>query len=298
METENVYNETSPPTPAEFRINQEINDTELLISRLRHPVIKRQVVSTLYKIRREEQAPILNDEWESYLPEGWDGTERYKLMKGKNTGKIFDVDELKQELAKPPITEEEIEEWYDNAIDRIESITEIDYAPNSPNSEVMHLGWIQPWNEQKPTIKQWSAIEAHEKGHVIRDYDELDSVFKEAFDISHATFTNEDNQIALRQKNQSITTERVPIGPNTLEANKNIFFDYLFSAVEITERMSQLKNYFGFEGAEMFTKTHLDYARSHYLVDTGIENGMRQFFEAVTPETEQKFLHIINNYGV
>lgn len=68
-------------------------------------------------------------------------------------------------------------------------------------------------------------------------------------------------------------------------------------AVEIVARMSQLKNYFGFTGEEEFTKTHLDYAREHYANDTGLDNNMTEFFEAITPDSEERFLKLINKYA-
>jgi hypothetical protein len=64
---------------------------------------------------------------------------------------------------------------------------------------------------------------------------------------------------------------------------------------ELVARMSQLKNYFGIKGVDRFTKGHLDYAREYYLKDITFNNRMDVFFEAITPEKEDKFLQIINS---
>ncbi len=62
--------------------------------------------------------------------------------------------------------------------------------------------------------------------------------------------------------------------------------------------MSQLKCYFGMNGDEVFTPEHLVYAREHYVTDTGLDNLMTQFFQAITPETENGFLELINTSGI
>ena len=77
-----------------------------------------------------------------------------------------------------------------------------------------------------------------------------------------------------------------------------MYLEYLFSGSEIAERMSQLKNYFGMRGAEQFTRNHLKYARLHYVTDVGFDNGISHLFQAITPETEDKFLELINNSGI
>ncbi len=298
MDHEKRPNDINEAAVTGFEINHEVNDTELLISRLRHPVIKKQVIQILYKIRRDRQAEFQNGEWEPYIPEGWGDTEQFKFLKSKQTGKITTNESLEEILAEPIVTEESVEEWYDDMVDHIASVTEFDYSTDQPDSEIMHLGWIQPWNNEVPTTRQWAHIEAHEKGHRVRgEYYELDKIFQTGFDISKATFTDEDYQMFLRDENRrSLHTDEA--GPITFEQKRDNYFEYLFSAQEIAERMSQLKNYFGFSGAEVFTKEHLKYAREHYLNDIGLENGMRHFFEAITPETEEKFLLIINNYGI
>ena len=44
-------------------------------------------------------------------------------------------------------------------------------------------------------------------------------------------------------------------------------------------------------GTEEFTKEHLDYAKEHYIKDTGLpELQIKPFLDAITPETEEKFM--------
>jgi len=65
-----------------------------------------------------------------------------------------------------------------------------------------------------------------------------------------------------------------------------------YQADEILARMAQLKNYFGFTGSEEFTKQHLDFAKSHYVEDTKLDNTMNDFFEKI--EKEDKFIENMN----
>ncbi len=77
---------------------------------------------------------------------------------------------------------------------------------------------------------------------------------------------------------------------------------YLHRTFEVYARMSQLKNYFGFEGEEKFTPEHLKYAKENYLKDNRMESGkdagMRNFLKAITSESEEKFLEVINSHGI
>jgi hypothetical protein len=74
--------------------------------------------------------------------------------------------------------------------------------------------------------------------------------------------------------------------------------NYLNNADELTARMAQLKNYFGMKGGEDFTKAHLDYARSHYVEDTGLDNAMSLMMKMVTPKTESEFIHLMNTFPI
>lgn len=73
---------------------------------------------------------------------------------------------------------------------------------------------------------------------------------------------------------------------------------YLRNPDELLARMAQLKNYYGMSAGESFTAEHLDYARGHYVEDTGLDNGMSVFFAMVTPNTDDLFLHLMNKLPV
>src|SRR3989338_2849226 len=80
------------------------------------------------------------------------------------------------------------------------------------------------------SVAEKNAVEAHEKGHVVRGFKIDTQDISKGFDFSR-------------------------ISPDSPHPN------YLRNPDELVERMSQLKNYFGFEGDEVFTRAHLAYAR-------------------------------------
>lgn len=297
--SQSVTEDIRSPKSVESEANFEGNETEILISRLRNPVIKRQIAEIIYRQEAEHHNSLKNEVWEPYLPEGWTGKERFKLLKGKHSTRIISTEDLETELKKESKTIEEIEKELDKDIDEVASVTEIDYTSDEPNSSVIPLNWIVPWTGERPTQKQMSIIEAHEKGHKIRDYDRSTDKIRKAFDVSKVQFTDADYDIL--KKNLENHTNK-PEGSEkelTLEEKREEHLNgYLFTGMEIAERMSQLKNYFGFKRDEQFTKEHLHYAKEHYVQDTNMDNGMRLFFEAITPETEDIFLEIINNSGI
>jgi hypothetical protein len=201
---------------------------------------------------------------------------------------------------------EEIEADYNKTQERIMSFTEIGFTNEEPRggnvdtNEKIFLGWKLPSGE-KPNTQQWSIIEAHEKGHSMRPYGFATQpkffreYFSKAFDLSAVEFTQEDYRLVLEMMERSGKKyEDTP----TFEGQKEEFFRYLFSGEEIAERMSQLKNYFGFKGDEEFTLEHLRYAKEHYVADTGFDNRMSPFLKAITPKTEAEFIRLINCSGI
>jgi hypothetical protein len=42
----------------------------------------------------------------------------------------------------------------------------------------------------------------------------------------------------------------------------------------------------------------LRYAKEHYITDTGFDNKMTPFLKAITPETENEFIRLINSSGI
>lgn len=203
------------------------------------------------------------------------------------------------ELEKEIPTREEVEKKLDEEIAEVERVTEINFKTGEPNESEMSLNWEVPWTGKKATTKQLSIIEAHEKGHRIRRFHTLTEKLRKGFDMSKAVYTNEMYEYSkkkLKNKDEEYVDAEREI---TYEESKEEFLEhYLFSGDELAERMSQLKNYFGFSASEVFTKEHLDYARQHYIEDTKMDNSMSLFFQAITPETEDAFLEIINKYGI
>ena len=142
-------------------------------------------------------------------------------------------------------------------------------------------------------------IEAHEKGHVLRPYgsEYMRGRFASGFDLSRITFSEqEQKKIAIEFNTPDLADHRS--APLSREKMLECHLEYLFRGEEVAERMAQLKNYFGLRGAEPFTKEHLEYARAHYVPDTGLDNSMTQFFQAITPDTEAAFLRLINSMGI
>lgn len=129
------------------------------------------------------------------------------------------------------------------------------------------------------TIRQKNIIEAHEKGHGLRDF---------SSSVDTAEVRNTIDAVALAD---------LAIVYN--EKNLEPFpYSYIMKSEEIIERMAQIKNYFGMKGDETFTKEHLAYARLHYIADTGLDNRMSEFFACITPATESTFLEVMNRYPI
>ena len=185
---------------------------------------------------------------------------------------------------------QEIREQIDSAIEKQKTVTLVDFTNNEggsnasfetgdativthPETKVALQDGIEIALKDVPPEKRialLSAVEAHEKGHLIRYFKDEPgtSFFADYFQ-------------------QGFTLDR-----------KTADFLYLFNPLEIAERMAQLKNYFGMKGAEEFTSTHLKYAKEHYIFDTYLDNNMSLFFNAITAESEKDFLRIINNSGI
>jgi hypothetical protein len=174
--------------------------------------------------------------------------------------------------------------------------------------EIVNMCWVFPKTGQKLTKEQLMIAESHEKGHILRPYtleyveeDEngnevfkcfLSEKFSKAFDFGAARFTDEECE---DQKKFSIDEREKAMTNDEIRAELLLYLDH---PAELTERMSQIKNYFGMNGSEKFTKEHLDYARKHYVPDTNFDNWMTQFFQAITPEKEDAFIELINSAGI
>lgn len=263
----------------ESQANYEGNHSELFFSRMENPKIKKQVVHLLFE---EQKQQIENGETEFPLVD-----ENGEFKRDKN-GKLI----------MEKITEfescDQIERQFESRLKKAKEKTVFDYENISPNSEVMHLGFIQPWSGKKMSENQKNIIEAHEKGHIIRKYTGsfFDDIFQQSIDLEKIEYADFFDKEAIREL---FSSEGIEMDDEELKS-EYIFF--CFNAKEIAERMNQLKNYFGMENDETFTKEHLDYAKIHYVEDTDVDNLMTVMFNAITPEREDKFLNIINNAGI
>ena len=267
---------------AEFAPNFEGNASEVLFGRLHNEKIRNQIIDLLFQGEQFREGTFIE-----------------KLKEDEKGELVFDDSNepiVEAKVPYTPLTREEIEQRYDETLDGIESATEIAYAQNSHDtgsSETMYIGAVAPWSGKRFTDKQMNIVEAHEKGHRIRHYvgTFFDEHFKQGFDFSNVPYGEKEAAIfkkALPLEDQDKSTDEV----------REMFFDYLLMPMELTERMSQIKNYYGMSSDEIFTKAHLDYARKYYISDTDMDNGMTQFFQAITPEKEEAFLELVNSVGV
>lgn len=210
---------------------------------------------------------------------------------------------LEEVLVEMP-TEEEVREEIAQYIKDAKTSTTVYQDGRAPTPDGIGLHWKWPDGDE-PTPKQKSIILAHEKGHLIRRFpcgmeggEYFREVFGKAFDMSAINFTEEDFQtaVAAARKEKEITGYGLKEEDYTYEYMRESIVGYLSRPEEIVERMAQLKHCFGFRADEEFTQAHLDYARAHYIDDTGVDNYIRHFFEGITDDKE--FLRLINSIGV
>jgi hypothetical protein len=192
-----------------------------------------------------------------------------------------------------------VESWLDHTIFREKRRTMVSLDPNqiSYGNAIEGHAVVSPLcainnSDEAPTVKQNAITEAHEKGHAIRPYHNriLDEYFSKALD--HGEIINN-----WPGSNEPDYDPEMDDFWANYDVNVSLFM-YITSPAEIAERMGQLKNYFGMDGDQAFTKEHLEYAREHYVEDTGMDNNMTLFFAGITPATLDKFLEVINSAGI
>jgi hypothetical protein len=277
------------PQTIESQANSNENASVLLFDRLSNPKIREQVINLL------SQSEVWSEK--NYTDSEPEVDEKGDIVRGADGEVLF--------VSKPyvALSRQQIEADYDKTLERIKSFTEIDFSSEEPeggsvdSNEKMFLNFELP-GMGKPTTKQWSIIEAHEKGHSMRPYHGgfFDQYFSKAFDLFAVPYTEDDYKISLLIREQN--KDKMGDEPTSFEEQKEEFISYLFSGGEIAERMSQLKNYFGMKGDDQFTLDHLNYVREHYVLDTGLDNRMSHFLKAITPETEEEFVRLVNCSGI
>lgn len=264
----------------EQQVNFEPNDSLVLCERLQCPALREQLVLLLCTAYEERAA---------------DSRPEYKLAVDKETN--VPLRDLQGRLVFEPApyvppTRAEVEQEIARRLAEVESVTWVSSDGREPSPNHIDINWRMPSGE-KPTTKQYAIIEAHEKGHAVRYYPSFGSLdpirrhFMQGFDVHAVTYTQEDFE-----------NEQTMLEGMSYEDAKEELFSYLFKPTELAERMSQLKNYFGMRGTEQFTKEHLHYARGHYVADTGMDNRMTHFFQAITPVKEDRFIELINTVGI
>ena len=269
--------------PIEQIANYEGNDSNLLIERLYNPVILEQMVNTFregYAARAESGRPVVSLELDAQGNPRRDTEGEYILC----------------ESPYVPPTDEEIREKILLCIEEIRTFTPISFDEKSPTADCIPVNW-KMLGGSVPTEKQKVIMEAHEKGHIVRSFPyslegevHYRALLSKAFNFDAVIYTQADYEN---------DKERLSVNNGqdvSYEEAKRILQGYLSNPEELVERMSQIKNYFGFKGDEIFTREHLAYARAHYVTDTGMDNHMSSFFKMIVDEEE--FVRLMNEIGV
>lgn len=299
--SEKVFTKENSTKSIEAQANSQENESLLLFSRLHNPVIKNQILDLMTRAEQNEaQLPDIKPVYDEYGNPVITSDGKLATEEIKNTDK--------------PRTIVEIEKQYDWILSKIEAETPISFKKGFPSCgsfnglgrEKVNINFSVTASGEKVTPRQQSMIEAHEKGHAIRRYHEkgytyLKNYFLQAVDLSKINVTEEDLE-ATRQiiilNSPPDQIDEIRKQKTNMTNYKKYTLEYLSSPHEIAERMSQLKNYFGFKGTEKFTVEHLRYAKEHYIQDIGFDNEMKNFFEAIPREKEEKFCEILNNSGI
>jgi hypothetical protein len=261
----------------------EGNESQVLVERLCHPAILEKLVNTFYAgymARAESRKTVQRPEQDASGEEVRDTDGAYIL----------------HEYPYVPPTKDEIRKEILARIEDVRTVTPISFGSEIPTNECIPLNWKIP-GDIIPTDKQKSIIEAHEKGHHVRFFPgglEGDNYYRDmfgkAFDFRNIVYTDQE----YRDSKLSLETS---LGRETFfEEARDILIQYMSDPMELTERMSQIKNYFGMKGDETFTIEHLQYARKQYIKDTDMDNHMSQFFDGIINDTE--FVQLMNTVGV
>ncbi len=275
---------------------KEIFATEEAVQALPADFTIEDVLSIRETLRTEKITAAANypGDWTSLLQERMCHPETKKRFIAERQKAMVDMKEGNPGVMdKPKEFQSHYQEQIDHYVERVESIFALTYVGSaaSYSKKPQHLG---EGNINQPgtvfadathkegvmlTARQKNIIEAHEKGHGLRDFRSPSDIAAVMAVIDEGVLDTVSVEYAKQYG------ERFP---------KN----YLKSPEEIIERMAQFKNYFGMTGTEIFTKHHLDYIREHYVNDTGLDNLVTPLLSCVTPRTEPVFLSILNTYPI
>jgi len=278
--------------PIEQQANFEGSWTNLMLERMRDPLIKKQVADIIFRVEESMRGePIRNIE---------------------GVGKIVGTfqDSTPPEGMYTPRTREEIEKELNDDIEQVAISTPVTFDricestilfKQPAGREIVSVS-DQQFRENRQTDGDRGITEAHEKGHLLRNYEfvgsrekgwykkrqmkaGLDDLWDKTFDLEAIDWHDSYGRNGKKFQKSEDKWKRVIAG-------------YLRSPMECAERMAQLKNYFGMAGGNAFTKEHLRYAKEHYVKDTGFDNQMTEFFQSITHEKEDAFIELINSAGI
>lgn len=206
--------------------------------------------------------------------------------------------------AKKNMSDEDVKTKVADVIFSVSNDTPVTFVGEMPSAnamegvrENMDILWEADEIFGENGVEQKNYIEAHEKGHTVRKIRSIAAYVYVGRGFNLENISIDDEQyIKLAQYYKKTNPEIVdlPTKEQVLDSIKN----YLANPMELIERMSQLKNYFGMSGDEVFTKLHLQYAREHFISDTKLDNHMSEFFQSITEDTEGMFIKLINSLGV
>ncbi len=235
----------------------------------------------------------------------WKTSKTYKELLREMYPFLADLDELKNilETKSKEYCEQFIVKKLRESLDAVFSSTEIDHKGFGSSGKPGRVGIVTLRSvEILPgvsfnTAHQQSVTEAHEKGHGMRSFRSPSDVTEDicsGFDIDKVKLSEklvDINVKALQNMRPELSKRRKVVGKT-----KEQLIYYETHPIELLERMSQLKNYFGMSQYEQFTKEHLDYAREHFAKDIGgvFDMQMEAFFSMITKEKEERFLELMN----
>lgn len=215
-----------------------------------------------------------------------------------STHMYVDPDYLKSLERDEYSIKQDIKIELEQALDRVSKSTEIgfsEYGYIKSESGSNGTGYVEICNGKigntfNETVLVKNITESHEKGHNIRKYN-ADSEFtkdlQSMFDFDKIILSNEEVE----------NIRKIDSREDSKEAIERKTKEYIAYPWEIIERMSQIKNYFGFSSNEIFTQAHLDYVRKNYIKDTGMNSiQIKPFFDAISDD--KKFIDKMNKLGI
>lgn len=277
--------ELFPEEGPEKTANYEGDQTLLLLERLRNPVIKERLVDMM-------RSHTATKEFRSFV-------EARNVDGSVSLGSLLKA--LKVRDRQLSRSKNELVLEADEILDQVFRHTAVDFNEKPVQGIGYSLGRgsegvIAPYSTLsaeggRASARLLNIYEAHEKGHGARAFHGESRLTSKISSLLDVGLVRPDTLRSYKEVVSYISNVPVENVPDSVIA-------YFGSANEIVERMSQLKNYFGMKGAEVFTLEHLEYARAHYEADTETGVQIRPFFEAIIPGKEAEFVAMMNTLGI